>query len=78
MADRPASAAILARGPFATALGRVGAALRDVAIGACGTDAYSNYLTHLRRHHPEQVPLSREAFATEDLVARWQGVRRCC
>ena len=59
-------------------LGRVRRALRDVLVGASGTDAYGNYVAHLRRHHPELAPVSREAFATEDLIARWNGVRRCC
>ena len=60
------------------ALGRVRSALQDVLVGATGADAYGNYLAHLRRHHPERVPLSRERFAAEDLSARWNGVRRCC
>lgn len=60
------------------ALKRVGLTLRDVLVGASGTDAYGNYLAHLRRHHPDIAPVSREAFAAEDLSARWSGIRRCC
>lgn len=57
---------------------RASSALRDVIVGASGLDAYGNYVAHLKRHHPERSPLSREAFAAQDLVARWTGVRRCC
>lgn len=64
--------------PARRALGRIGSIIREVLTGASGSDAYRNYLSHLRRHHPEREPLSREAFARADLSARWDGVRRCC
>jgi uncharacterized short protein YbdD (DUF466 family) len=67
-----------ARAALTAALARVGAALRDVVVGASGSDAYANYLAHQRRHHPDTPPLSREAFAVADQAARWEGVRRCC
>jgi uncharacterized short protein YbdD (DUF466 family) len=49
-----------------------------VIRGAAGTDAYAHYRAHLRRHHPEEQPLSREAFFRRELSARWEGIRRCC
>lgn len=54
------------------------AALRDVWIGASGGDAYRNYLAHLHAHHPGATPMSHERFAREQLIARWDGVKRCC
>jgi len=77
MAEHPrVLAATLAR--TRGAFDRVRAVCRDVLIGAAGTDAYANYLAHLTRHHPDLTPLSREAFASDDLSARWNGIRRCC
>jgi uncharacterized short protein YbdD (DUF466 family) len=60
------------------ALMRVAAALRDIVRGAAGADAYGHYLDHLRRHHPERPPLSREDFFRREFSARWDGMRRCC
>jgi uncharacterized short protein YbdD (DUF466 family) len=60
------------------ALARLGARLRDVAIGASGLRAYEQYLAHERAHHPDVPPMSREVFFRADLTARWEGVRRCC
>ena len=54
------------------------AAVRDFLSGCAGLDDYARYLAHLRRHHAEHVPLSREAFFRRALDARWDGVRRCC
>ena len=56
----------------------LGKALRDVAAGATGAQAYAQYLAHLARHHPELQPLSRAAFFRSELASRWDGVRRCC
>ena len=54
------------------------ARLRDIVTGASGLSAYEHYRAHLRAHHPEVLPMSREAFFRADLKARWEGVRRCC
>lgn len=43
-----------------------------------GDDAYERYLRHLAQHHPEQTPLSREAFFKEWQDNKWKGVKRCC
>jgi uncharacterized short protein YbdD (DUF466 family) len=59
-------------------LSAVVAALGDVVRGAAGTDAYAHYLAHLARRHPDQAPLSREAFFRREFSARWDGIRRCC
>jgi len=60
------------------ALAAIGARLRDILTGASGLSAYEQYLAHLRAHHPEVPPMTREAFFCADLAARWEGVRRCC
>ena len=43
-----------------------------------GDDAYERYLRHLAQHHPEQTPLSREAFFKEWQDNNWKSVKRCC
>jgi uncharacterized short protein YbdD (DUF466 family) len=43
-----------------------------------GDDAYERYLRHLAQHHPEQTPLSREAFFKEWQDNKWKDVKRCC
>jgi uncharacterized short protein YbdD (DUF466 family) len=56
-------------------LERLSSTVRRV-IGAPDHEAY---LAHMRRHHPEQTPLSREAFAHDALRRRYdQPGSRCC
>lgn len=43
-----------------------------------GGAAYAHYLQHLRAHHPEVPPLSRDEFHRREQQRRWEGVRRCC
>ena len=46
-----------------------------------GMPSYDDYLEHLRRHHPERQPMTREAFFRERLDARYGGkgrISRCC
>jgi uncharacterized short protein YbdD (DUF466 family) len=43
-----------------------------------GDDAYERYLAHHAEHHPEEPPLSREAFFKEWQDNKWKGVKRCC
>jgi uncharacterized short protein YbdD (DUF466 family) len=64
--------------PIGAVLRRALAALRDIWVGAAGTNAYEAYLAHLRAHHPDTSPPSRAQFARQDLDERWEGVRRCC
>jgi uncharacterized short protein YbdD (DUF466 family) len=65
------------RPPFGR-LRLLGAVLRDVIRGATGADAYTQYLAHLERHHPDRQPPSREDFFRRELSSRWDGIRRCC
>ena len=44
-----------------------------------GVPDYERYLAHVRRHHPDIAPLSREAFVRERLDARYaRPGARCC
>jgi uncharacterized short protein YbdD (DUF466 family) len=43
-----------------------------------GDDAYERYLEHLRRRHPDAVPLQRAAFHRAELDRHWSQVNRCC
>jgi uncharacterized short protein YbdD (DUF466 family) len=43
-----------------------------------GDDAYERYLAHHAEHHPEEAPLSREAFFKQWQDNKWKGVKRCC
>ena len=46
---------------------------------AIGIPDYETYLAHLRQHHPERVPMSREDFFIERMNARYgKGRSRCC
>lgn len=60
------------------AAARVLAACRDIVRGAAGADAYGQYVAHLATFHPEQQPLTREAYFRQESVTRWEGMRRCC
>ena len=57
---------------------RLYAACRDVLRGAVGADGYAAYRTHIARHHPDERPLSHEAYFRREFSARWEGIRRCC
>ena len=44
-----------------------------------GVPDYERYVAHLHRCHPEQVPMSREAFARDALERRYNTPgSRCC
>ncbi len=44
-----------------------------------GVPDYDAYVAHCRRHHPAEVPLSAQAFATESLTRRYETPgNRCC
>ena len=46
---------------------------------AIGLPDYQTYAEHVRRHHPGQVPMDREAFFRERMQARYgRGRSRCC
>jgi uncharacterized short protein YbdD (DUF466 family) len=54
--------------------GRAWAAFRAVL----GDDAYERYVDHLRRQHPDAVPLQRADFQRAELDRRWSQINRCC
>jgi len=44
-----------------------------------GVPDYDLYLAHMRRTHPDRVPMTREAFFANRLQARYaRGTSRCC
>lgn len=44
-----------------------------------GVPDYDHYLAHARRCHPGDVPMSRDVFAAEALVRRYERPgSRCC
>jgi uncharacterized short protein YbdD (DUF466 family) len=44
-----------------------------------GAPDHEGYLAHMRIHHPERIPLSREAFARDALARRYDRPgSRCC
>ena len=46
---------------------------------ACGAGDYDGYLAHVRRTHPNETPLSYEAFFRVRQDARYgAGAVRCC
>ena len=65
---------------------RVGAGVRHrarhlarVVRAVVGAPDYERYLLHMREHHPEQEPLSLDAFARQKLNERYNTPgSRCC
>ena len=57
-----------------TRLSRLWQTLRRLS----GDDAYDRYLAQHARHHPDEPPLSREAFFKQWQDDKWKGVKRCC
>jgi len=46
---------------------------------AIGIPDYDNYADHMRRHHPALVPMTRDEFFHERMLARYgKGRSRCC
>ena len=43
-----------------------------------GDDAYERYLKRHAEHHPDEPPLSREAFFRQWQDGKWKGIKRCC
>lgn len=51
----------------------------NVVRRVIGVPDYEAYLAHMRRRHPECVPLSRDLFVAEQLQARYERPgSRCC
>ncbi|MBU3707908.1 MAG: YbdD/YjiX family protein [Burkholderiaceae bacterium] len=62
-------------------LGKFGAYLGQTARLMVGLPDYDNYLNHMQANHPDQTPMSYEAFFRERQEARYGGngkVARCC
>ncbi|MGL4860264.1 MAG: YbdD/YjiX family protein [Enterobacteriaceae bacterium] len=60
-------------------LAKVGRYLGQAARLMVGMPDYDNYVQHMRLVHPEQEPMSYEAFFRERQEARYgQGQGRCC
>lgn len=53
--------------------------LRHAGRMLVGMPDYDVYRTHLREHHPEREPMTREAFFRSRQEARYRGgTGRCC
>lgn len=63
-------------------LSRMGKYLGQAARMLVGMPDYDTYLAHMRSTHPEQTPMSYEAFFRERQDARYGGGKgrpvRCC
>jgi uncharacterized short protein YbdD (DUF466 family) len=63
-------------------LSRMGKYLGQAARMLVGMPDYDTYLEHMRSNHPEQTPMSYEAFFRERQDARYGGGKgrpvRCC
>lgn len=54
-------------------------AVAKVVRTIIGAPDYDRYVAHVRKCHPDHVPLSRDEFARERLQARYnQPGNRCC
>ena len=52
---------------------------KQAARLAIGLPDYDAYAAHVRAHHPDAEPMTREAFAIERMQARYgRGRSRCC
>ncbi len=61
------------------AIARTIARVARVVRRIIGVPDYERYVAHVQRHHPEQVPLTRDAFARDMLTRRYaQPGNRCC
>ncbi len=46
---------------------------------AIGIPDYDNYVEHVQRNHPDRLPMSRDEFFHERMMARYgKGRSRCC
>ncbi|MFY9476530.1 MAG: YbdD/YjiX family protein [Pseudomonadota bacterium] len=60
-------------------LGQAGRYLGQSLRLMVGMPDYDNYLNHMERTHPDQEPMSYEAFFRERLEARYGGAAgKCC
>lgn len=60
-------------------LGQAGRYLGQSLRLMVGMPDYDSYLNHMERTHPDQAPMSYEAFFRERLEARYGGAAgKCC
>ena len=62
-------------------LEKFGAYLGQTARLMVGLPDYDNYRNHMQTNHPDQTPMSYEAFFRERQEARYGGngkIARCC
>lgn len=53
--------------------------LREIINRVIGAPDYETYLAHLRDHHPDEIPMSREDFFQKRLQERYDKPgSRCC
>ena len=53
--------------------------LQDLLYAMAGMPSYERYLQHQRAAHPEEIPLSYEAFYTRAQKSRYgRRASRCC
>lgn len=75
----PRSMPRIDRSKTATRLHRAWQIIVRGARLAVGVPDYDTYLRHCRRAHPDQEPMTREAFFRERMDARYgRGRSRCC
>ena len=64
---------------LASRLATLAVALRRALHLVLGAPDYERYVEHVRACHPDQAPMTREAFARERLAARYDRPgSRCC
>ena len=53
--------------------------LGDTARLMVGVPGYEQYLLHMREHHPDVLPMSRDEFFRNRLEARYggKGIKKC-
>ncbi len=75
------SEAASALGPRVAEVARAGRYLARSLRLMVGLPDYSQYLDHMEATHPQDTPMSYEAFFNERLEARYGGkgrIGRCC
>jgi uncharacterized short protein YbdD (DUF466 family) len=65
--------------PVTSPLRRLWCKLREGGALMVGVPDYDRYVAHMREHHPEQEPMTRDAFVRARMEARYggQGTGKC-
>lgn len=72
-AAAPARQDATAAGVATSWLRRTWGRLKEGGALMVGVPDYDRYVAHMRSHHPEQPPLTREAFVRARMEARYGG-----